>query len=186
MLKDTIQAAVIQHWLDQQPKVPLTDKPLFRLVWSDDQKELRMRTCRQYSEGAFIREIQETGLTEKYSWLPERWVLEQWFPPEVSQTDELPESCLGSYEPIYVFDRKGEALPLALEPVQFVVRTALRPKRSGMFRKSLSEEVRAQKEKAARQADLDLLNDEGPLVSQFHDGSAILMPGKRESNESIS
>ena len=191
MLKDTIQANVIQHWLDQQARVPLTDKPLFRLVWSSDVRELRTGTYRQFSAENFIREVQKTELVLKYNWIPDRWILEQWFPPEVAQNDELPETCFGSYEPIFVFDKKGEVLPLALEPVQFIVNIALRPKKSKMLRKSLSEEVKDQKEQAARNADMDFLNDEGPLVSQFHDGSAVLMPGielkkKDVKNESVS
>ena len=174
MTKDTIQAAIIQGWLDKQARVPLRDNPLFRLVWSDDARELRTGTFRLFSGSTFIKEVQETKLTAKYNWIKERWILEQWFPPEVAQNDELPESVQGSYEPIFVFDKAGEPLPLALLPVQFIVQNALKPHRSNAARESLAKTVQAEKEKAAEKQDWNFLNDEGPLVSQFHDGSAIL------------
>ena len=174
MTKDTIQAAIIQGWLDKQARVPLRDDPLFRLVWSDDAHELRTGTFRVFSGSTFIKEVQETKLTAKYNWIKERWILEQWFPPDIAQNDELPESVQGSYEPIYVFDKAGEPLPLALLPVQFIVQNALKPHCSNAARESLAKTVRAEKEKATAKQDWDFLNDEGPLVSQLHDGSAIL------------
>ena len=186
MFKDTIQAAVIQNWLDLQAKVPLSDAPLFRLVWSDDQKEMRTGTYRVYTNDVFIREEQITKLTHKYDYISERWVLEQWFPPEIVFSEELPNSVHGSYEPIYVFESKGQPLPLSLLPIQFLVQSALKPHRSEQYRKSLAQTVKEEKDKAAEQADFDLLNDEGPLVSQFHDGSALILPGKDVSYESVS
>jgi len=174
MTKDTIQAAVIQGWLDKQARVPLRDDPLFKLVWSDDARELRTGTYRVYFGSVFIRETQETKLVPKYSWIKERWVLEQWFSPEVTQNDELPDSFCGSYEPIFVFDKNGEPLPLALLPVQYIVQMALKPQRSAAARESVSKAMQEAKEHLASQQDWDLLNDEGPLVSQLHDGTAIL------------
>lgn len=174
MLKDTIQAAVIQNWLDQQPKIPLRTEPLFRLVWSDDQREKRIGTFRVYTGNIFIREETKVENCEKYSFIKERWILEQWFPPEVAMNDELPDSKNGSYEPIYVFDRESQALPLNLQVVQFIVHTCLKPKKSGQFKKSLFVANKEAQERKAFSADLDTLQDEGPLVSQFHDGSAIL------------
>ena len=109
----------------------MSTQPLFRLVWSDDQYELRTGTFGKFVDNIKIAEYQATEQVLKYSWIKERWIVEQWFPPEVCLLDELPESKQGSFEPIYVFETsKGVALPLKLEVVQFLVQASLKPKTS--------------------------------------------------------
>lgn len=179
MASDTITAAVIQGWLEKAgPAVPLQNRPLFRLVWADDQRELRLGTYNVYSnEGIFLRTERKVERVPKYDWLKEKWVLEQWVPPELVMTEELPESVYGSYEPRYVFaDHNGNALPLNLAVVQFIVQQSLKPKTSEMLKKSILTSNLDAKFEANKQRDFDMLNDEGPLVSQFHDKTAILRP----------
>jgi len=101
--------------------------------------------------------------------------LEQWFPPEVCLNPELPDSIHGSYEPIYVFeDKDGNSLPLVLRVVQIIVRNCLLNTRSTMLRRSEDIARREKVEQIAYNKDMDMLSDEGPLVSQLHDGSAVL------------
>jgi hypothetical protein len=108
----------------------------------------------------------------------ERWILEQWFPPEACLDPELPLSGLGSYEPIYVFESAtGVALDLNLLVVQIIVKCALEPRRSSLRKRTDDANAAEQKEERIHKQDLAILEDEGPLVSQFHDGSAILAPG---------
>ena len=174
---DTVESLVIKSWLSTQPCVPLTTKPLFRLVWSDDQYELRKGTFGRFVQGIKVSEESRVESAPKYSWIKDRWILEQWFPPNVAYTEELPDSVNGSYEPIYVFESNdGEALPLNKLVIEFVVSRALKPKTSGMLKKSISDANLEEREKRAAKEDWEVLNDEGPLVSQFHDGSAILVP----------
>ena len=174
---DTIDSLLIKSFLKQGPFVPLSTQPLFRLVWSDDQYELRTGTFGKFVDNIKIAEYQATEQVLKYSWIKERWVVEQWFPPEVCLLDELPESKQGSFEPIYVFeDSKGNSLPLKLEVVQFLVQASLKPKTSVMRKQSLSKENTEAREKVAQDITWDCINDDGPLVSQFHDGTAILRP----------
>jgi hypothetical protein len=169
---------VINDWLKLQGNVPLTDKPIFRLVWSTDQTELRIGTFGIFDHlGRLISSKKRIERVKKYSWLIDCWVLEQWFPPEAVLNEELPESCFGSYEPIYVFEtNEGKKLPLNLRVVQLIINVQCRPKTSEQLKKSLIQEELDQREKAAADQDWEILNDEGPLVSQFHDGTAILNP----------
>jgi len=172
---DTIDSLNIKKFLQSGPKAGLSEQPLFRLVWSDDEYELRKGTFGRFYGGEKISEYEAVEYRPKYSWLKERWVLEQWFGPQVTYMKELPESKSGSYEPIYVFEsHAGSPLPLNLEVVAFIVKNALKPKTSEQLKKSIAKEQAEAKTKQAEQADWDMLNDEGPLVSQFHDGSAVL------------
>ena len=179
MTQDTITAEIITKFLAKGPKVPLSDEPMFRLVWSSDIKEKRIGTYRDYVAGVFVRERHCCESVLKYNYIQDRWILERWFPPEVCWNEELPDSIKGSYECIYSFeDANYEPLPLNLQVVEFIVNKCMTLKTSEMFKKSYSKALEDGKKKATFDNDLNLLMDEGPLVSQFHDGSAILMPGK--------
>lgn len=181
MLTATVESEIINNWLSGGPKVPLKEQPLFRLVWSDDQYELRTGTFTDWASGVKIREYKATERVPKYNYIKERWIIEQWFPPEVTLNAELPHSHEGSYEPIYVFESsKGQVLPLNLRVAQIVVRNCLLNSRSTMLRRSEDLSRRERVEQVEYNKDLDLLNDEGAVVSQLHDGSAILNPLEKE------
>jgi hypothetical protein len=47
-----------------------------------------------------------------------------------------------------------------------------------MFKRSLYKNQKEQKEAEQDKLVESILSDEGPLVSQFHDGTAIIMPGQ--------
>src|SRR5271169_6775749 len=106
MTKDSILAASIQSFLDKGPRNPY-NKPIFRLIWSEEAFEKRLGTYRTYAGNIFIREETKVELTKKYNFIHERWIFEQWFPPEVCMNPELIEANLGSYEARYVFDSGG-------------------------------------------------------------------------------
>ena len=172
---DTIESYSIKQYLASAPRVSLTNDPLFKLVWSDDERELRTGTFAKFVAGVKVSEETRTDQALKYNWIKERWILEQWAPPDVTMMEELPNSNVGSYEPLYVFeDKDGNALPLRLDVIQFIIKQALKPKTSAMFKRSLYKENAAAKTQVANDYSFDVLNDEGPLVSQFHDGSAVL------------
>jgi hypothetical protein len=177
----TIEAEQINNWLALGPRVPLPflDQPLMRLVWSDDMHELRRGTFTDFDvHGNPIRTYTKLETVLKYSYIKERWILEKWAPPEHVLNPELPESHKGSYEPVYVFeDFRGNSLLLNLKVAQMVARNSLLGK-SRSLRKSEIAERHEQKEKQLDKRDWDILNDESALVSQLHDGSAIILPGK--------
>jgi len=102
----------------------LRGRPLFRVVWSDDQYEIRKGIFEDYTEGGiFLREVNEARRVPKYSYIKERWILERlWFGVNV----ELPEAEReGSYENLYTFETKdGRYLPLdpkAIEPIMWTL-----------------------------------------------------------------
>jgi hypothetical protein len=174
---ETTDSLIINSWLGTMPAVSLRTEPMFRLVWSDDQYEIRTGVFAKFIAGIKVSEEKRTQNVLKYNWIKERWIVEQWFPPEVCMLEELPESVRGSYEPIYVFeDKDSNALPLKLEVVQFLVQQCLKPKTSAMLKKSVSLENTEERKRIAAKQDWEQLTDEGPLVSQFHDGTAILRP----------
>ena len=109
---ENIEAQQINAWLATLERVPLRDDPMFRLVWSNDQRELRKCTQRLFLGKTFIKEVTHTERVLKYPWLKDRWVFEMWFSPEVVLHDELPETNQGSYEPLYVFEGSKGATAL--------------------------------------------------------------------------
>lgn len=106
----------------------LKGEPLYRIVWSDFQTEIRYGRFREFMGKLFLREFIGTKEVPKYNFLSERWVLERWLLPELVYTPELPGSSQGSYEPIYVFqDKHGNYLPPNLKAAEFVVSRAEHP-----------------------------------------------------------
>ena len=102
-----------------------TFRPIFRLVWSDDQIEKRFGTISEYYGSIFVREV--TGLHEvpKYMYIQHRWVLEKLM---FAMTDkviglDLDNRC---YEPVYTFEDKfGNALPVEWWAVEMIVKRLL-------------------------------------------------------------
>jgi hypothetical protein len=176
---ESIEAEVINNYLRTLPHVPLKDDPFFRLVWSDDTRELRTGTFTEWYGKVLIREYQATERVPKYNWLKERWVLEMWCPPEVAYNDELPESISGSYEPVFVFeDAKHNVLPLNLRVVQILVQRLMQPRRSRLqIRTDILNEMAA-KELQAENLDASVLHDDTELTSLLHFGEAIIMPSE--------
>jgi hypothetical protein len=97
-------------------------QPNWRIVWSDDQREMRYGTYPKYSEhGIYLGEY--TGVLEvpKYSqWITHKWVLERIFPVPAMNSKELITKL--SYEPVWVFeDGKGQSLPYKWEVAKLVI-----------------------------------------------------------------
>jgi len=148
--------------------------PIMRLVWSDDQRELRRGEFNEFYGDILLRTV--TGVQEvpKYSWIHERWILERWAPPESVKHDDLPEWQKGSYEPIYVFQDKFERLlPLSLRVVELIC--------SAMFnqpptKQQISSELAAYlegKELAEQAYFEDALEISTPLCSALSLGEGI-------------
>jgi hypothetical protein len=95
-------------------------EPLFKLVWSDNETELRYGTFSDFHDSIFLREVTETRRVQKYNYISERWVLEKWLP---LVNREVPESAEnGMYEPFWVFqDRAGNYLQPTMKAVQFLI-----------------------------------------------------------------
>lgn len=104
------------------------NEQLYRIVFSDDQREWRHGTYNDYYGDIFLREITETRLTPKYSYIKERFILERWCPGEIAFNRELPLSKQGSYEPIYVFESaKGQPLEVNIKVCDIIIHNAENP-----------------------------------------------------------
>jgi hypothetical protein len=103
-------------------------RPLYKLVWSTSEIELRHGTFREFHDDVFIREVTETRWTKKYWYINDRWILERWIPPGLVATKELPNSVNGSYEPIYTFE-DGDRLYLTpnIKVLDFIITMAEKP-----------------------------------------------------------
>jgi hypothetical protein len=95
----------INSSLHQQFRV-LDGRPIYRLVWSDDQLEVRKGKFSDFYGKIFIREVVAVRQIKKYWYMEEPgWVLEKLTFIKGNQalkdiTEELVESGNGSYEPI--------------------------------------------------------------------------------------
>lgn len=120
---------------------------LFRLVWSNDQREWRHGTFNDFYGSIHLREVTETRLTPKYNYIRDRWILERWCPPELVYNRELPHSNQGSYEPIYVFESaKGQYLEPNLKVCEIVIHAAENP-----IHETVEEKINRQKEKEEKE-----------------------------------
>lgn len=98
----------------------ITGMAIWRVVWSDDQREKRLSVFTEAGIELIYPVVMELP---KYAYIKERYVLERLVVvPEINQ-DEIPASKL-SYEPIWVFrDKDGNYLPPKLAAAKFVVDT---------------------------------------------------------------
>jgi hypothetical protein len=107
-------------------------EPTFRIVWSDEQFENRRGTYSDFYGKLFIRQVVETRLVPKYPQIRHEWILEKWFPPEISANSELPDSVRGSYEPVQVFRHaNGEAVPVTERIVKEIIWVLFHPQLPG-------------------------------------------------------
>jgi len=112
----TLNQRLIDHFgLDTD-----STKPMFRIVWADDQLEKRMMDTLDSGIQLLYPVVREV---KKYSYLREVWVLERLVVVPDFQQKELADVKL-SYEPIWVFvDATGNPLPPAWEPTKLIVDT---------------------------------------------------------------
>lgn len=108
----------------------LYNRPLYQLVWSTSELEMRHGTFREFHDDIFIRETTETRWTRKYNYIHDRWILERWIPAELcGNPKELPLSRQGSYEPIYIFeDANRQYLEPNVKVLEFIIDMAEKPR----------------------------------------------------------
>ncbi len=168
-MTETIESKLINDYLKLQAKVPLSDKPLFRLVYSDDQYEHRMIT-----EGPNKGQVQ---LLPKYPWIQMAWVFEQWYPPELVEHKDLPFTSEGSYEPLYVFqDKNGKTLPLNQKVIELLVFHIMRPASSEALIKSRLIEEQDEMDKLEDQYFDNNMDISSDIMSNLHFGEGIIVP----------
>jgi hypothetical protein len=98
-------------------------RPIWRVVWSDDEFEHRHGTYDDFTPGGlYIRTVTETRWVPKYDKLyPHRHVLEQLVAVPIVNLTDLPD-VQTSYEPMWCFeDANGHPLPPKYEACEFVI-----------------------------------------------------------------
>lgn len=115
------------------------NRPIFRVVWSNDQTEIRKI---EYSEAGIFFTTPRIERVKKYSWIVDKWILERLVEVPLQQQEEIPESAL-SYEPLWVYEtNSGIRLPPDLDVALFVIDTMY----AALGKKSLSDRVDKEKE----------------------------------------
>ena len=178
---ESIDAELINKFLAKFGNIPLSDsQPMFRLIWTDNENELRRGTYNIFHAGIFLKT--ETGVLRvpKYPHLKERYIIEKWYPPEIYFTPELPESVNGGYEVKYIFeDEKYNRLPLRMKVAEKLMKSWMKPNPSKMARESRDRLAAQVKEEKSYQADMDTI-DTSDIQSNLHFGEAIIVPKEYE------
>ena len=153
-------------------------KVKFRLVWSEGLTEKRIGRVDRYTPNGIYLGTDE-GLHEckKYAYIKDRWILENYNTayranPEVAVSD--------GYEPIFVFEKKGEYLKPYLWACEMLINSLRNPERVHRTEKMDYNEEESKKLKEQAEY-FDFLTAEGTseLGAKFTEGSAVFTPEKR-------
>lgn len=155
----------------------MTGRPMFRVVWSEDQYEMRMTDRTDFGIQLLTPVLRE--LPKYKQWIKEKYVLERLvIVPEVSQS-ELPTSKL-SYEPLWVFRTKDDGyVPPAMWACKFVIDTLYAALGKQSLAKYIDEESKhpqEEKEKRLSKLEEELFGDESFLLGRTITGEAMAMP----------
>lgn len=126
-----MQVSEINQGLERKyGKFQTTEYPLYRVVWSEDQIEMRRVT---HDDNGFELLVPEVRQVPKYrQWIKEKWLLEALTEVPIINEKDLPANKL-SYECVWVFeDKKGNYLPAHLEVCHIVI-AQIRKNVAGMF-----------------------------------------------------
>jgi hypothetical protein len=119
MITDTLLIDALNKEMHDRYRV-LDGRPIYRLVWSDDQLEIRRGLTRDYYGHIFIREYFSVGPRKKYWYFKNPcWILEKLTFIQGQQAlkeviAELVEANNGTYEPVFPFvDKDFNPLPVS-------------------------------------------------------------------------
>lgn len=165
--------AINDRLLELYGKHISSDRPRFRVVWSDDQFEKRFGDFQVYAGDVYLRN--EVGIREvpKYNWLENQWVVERLHDNYHQDVFD----GVHTYEPLFSFPKN---LPVSWEAIDFVVKTALKlytvdrelPKTE---KEVLYRDEEAKKKESAEIRDMIELT---PLQTSLNDGSAVSLTHK--------
>lgn len=161
-----------------------TGRPIFRVVWSEDQFE--MRKTDRTKEGLLLLVPEVVELPKYRQWIKQRYVLERLvIVPEINQ-DELPTSKL-SYEPLWVFEGKDKQyVPPTLWACKFVIDTLYAALGKHSLAKYVDEEARnpiESREERIKKLEEELFGDESSILGRTITGEAIVVPQSYETTQ---
>lgn len=149
MQSDHVIVEAINKKLYEEYRI-LDGRPIYRIVWSDDQLEMRKGTFTDWYGHILIRQEHNIVRQVKKYWYFEKpcWVLEKlvWIHQEAAlkeQVEELVESRNGSYEPVYSFYRSStkQNLPVNHRVVDFIVYSLHNPGKADPVKAQAVEEA---------------------------------------------
>jgi hypothetical protein len=162
-----------------------TGRPMWRVVWSEDQYEHRLTT--HTPEGLQLIHPQ-VMLMKKYPYIQEKWVLERLVEVPIVNERELPASKL-SYEPMYqfVYPNTGNYKPPTIAASKFIVDTvyaALGKVSLGAKYKDPTSGSIEERRARVKQLEEELFGDESGLEGKTHlTGEGIVVPSNYQTTQ---
>jgi hypothetical protein len=163
----------------------VTGRPMFRVVWADDQLEKRLVNTLDTGIELLFPEVREV---KKYPYMKGMYTLERLvLVPEVNERD-LPTQKL-SYEPIWAFcNQNRDAVAPTWPASKFIVDTVYAAMgKSSLFKYKDDEKNTTEEGRQQRISELqdELFGDESGLMGKTHKGvgEGIVVPSTYESTQ---
>lgn len=176
--------SINRQLIDQFGIDTATGRPIFRVVWSEDQYEKRMTNCTK--EGLLLPYPVLAELPKYRQWIREKYVLERLvLVPEQNQ-DEIPTSKM-SYEPLWVFKgANDEYVPPTMWACKFIVDTLYAALGKQSLAKYVDEEAKnpiESREERIKKLEEELFGNESFLLGRTITGEAIVVPQSYETTQ---
>lgn len=153
------------------------DRAKFRIVWSDDQYEMRLTHFTD--EGWELIHAEMRQLPKYKQYIQERYILEKLTEVPPLQAVEIGTSL--SYEPLWVFrDKDNNPLPPIWPAIEFIVETVLEVGRTRGYytpKKPTPQELSEDREQRLRKLELELFGNETEVTDALAYKEAIVVPG---------
>lgn len=166
-----------QRLIDYYGIDTITGRPIFRVVWANDQTEQKLTSTLDSGIQLLYPEVREV---KKYPYLKDFWVLERLVIVPDANQPELPISKL-SYEPLWSYrDENDKPLQPIWEGTKFIVDTvyaALGKKSLAKYKESeetLNPEIRVAK------IEKELFGNETEVTDALAHDEAIVVPHNYE------
>lgn len=160
----------------------LSNLPMWRVVFSEDELEKRYGTYDDYSPGGlFIRRVTEVREVPKYrQYIQERYILERLtIIPQINERD-LPTQKL-SYEPMFTFETsKGDYLPPTIQACKFVVDTVYGALGKQSMAKYTDEESQVPVDERLDKLQAELFGNETDIGDSLAHKSGVTVPKSYE------
>lgn len=158
-----------------------TGRPIFRIVWSDEQTEKRMVDTLDSGICLLFPEVREV---RKYPYIKKCYVLEKLVVVPPMNQDELISKL--SYEPLWVYcNDKQEPLPPIWPATKYVIDSVYAAMGKKSLRKYVDSELNTTPEgREQRIANLhaELFGNETEVGDALAHGEAIIVPGSKKIN----
>jgi hypothetical protein len=160
----------------------MTGRTMFRVVWSEEQFEMRMTDRTETGIQLLTPVLKE--LPKYRQWITEKYVLERLVIVPEPDRKELPTSIL-SYEPVWVFKSKDDTyVPPTFWACKFVIDTlyaALGKQSMAKYVDEESKHPQEVKEKRINKLTEELFGDESFLLGRTITGEATTVPQSYET-----